>query len=266
MLEKLWEIAEGQDPVVAVALHDGHELREEVAAIMALSEADRLREEDPYTGTWTGLASTRLIPCRSRFEVDLNRARKRAIYRTPEDAWGLEVWKRPLPDDVVDRSLADYDAFYAEGHRILSEMVRRHGYFVVLDLHSYNHRRGGKDGDPADPQANPEVNVGTGTLDRKRWGDLVDRFISDLRSFEFLGRNLDVRENVRFRGGHFSRWIHENFSGCGCCLAIEFKKFFMDEWTGELIPEESGAISRALRSTLAGLNEQLEKAPPVRSV
>ena len=263
--ETLWEIALGQEPVVATALHDGHELREEVSAIMALSDADRLREEDPYTGGWTEVASTRLIPRRSRFEVDLNRPRERAVYRTPDDCWGLEVWKKPPPDDLVERSLADYDAFYARTHRILSEMERRHGHFVVLDLHSYNHRRGGPDASPDDPEANPEVNIGTGSLDRARWGHLVDRFIHDLTGFAWLGRNLDVRENVRFRGGHFSRWIHENFPHSACCLAVEFKKLFMDEWTGQLKPEEFEASRQALHSTLPGLSKGLAETPPAAS-
>ncbi len=229
--------------------------------MMVLPESDRLREEDPYTGIWTSVATTQLIARHSRFEVDLNRSRSRAVYRIPEDAWGLEIWQTPPPDDLVERSLADYDAFYAETHRVLSEMERRYGRFVVLDLHSYNHRRGGKGAAPDDPHANPEVNVGTRTLDRKRWGHLVDRFIRDLSGFDFLGRSLDVRENVRFRGGHLSEWVHANFPDSACCLAIEFKKFFMDEWTGELDPEEFEAIPQALRATLPGLNAALEAAP-----
>jgi N-formylglutamate amidohydrolase len=263
--EPRWEIVLGDDPVIATALHDGHELREEVAAIMALSDAGRLREEDPYTGSWTTVATTRVVPRRSRFEVDLNRPREGAVYRTPDDAWGLEVWQRPPPDELVERSLADYDAFYAEVHGILSEMERRHGRFVVLDLHSYNHRRGGPDAEPDDPEANPEVNVGTGSLDRARWGHLVDRFISDLQGVPVLGRSLDVRENVRFRGGHLSKWIHRNFPSSGCCLAVEFKKFFMDEWTGQLKPAQHEASREALRATLAGLHEGLAQAGPAAS-
>ena len=265
MSDNLWEIVEGPEPIVAVALHDGHELREEVEAITALSPAERLREEDPFTGLWTRLAGTRFVVRRSRFEVDLNRPREGAVYRTPEDAWGLDLWKTPPPDDLVDRSLAEYDAFYAEAHRVLSAMERRHGRFVVLDFHSYNHRRGGTDAAPADAEANPEVNVGTGTLDRERWGDLVDRFIGDLQAGEVPGRTLDVRENVRFRGGHFSRWVHEHFPGSACCLAIEFKKFFMDEWTGELIALEFDAVTEALRSTLVGLSASLDRTPPART-
>ncbi|MGD8486566.1 MAG: N-formylglutamate amidohydrolase [Chloroflexota bacterium] len=251
------QIADGQEPIVATAVHNGHELRPEVAALIALPEADRLREEDPFTGIWTSVVTNQLVALRSRFEVDLNRPRDKAVYREPADAWGLRLWREELPPEVVERSLQEYDAFYAETARICSELERRYGRFVVLDLHSYNHRRQGPDAPADDPQANPEVNVGTGSMDRDRWGGLVDRFMADLRAHEFLGRQLDVRENVRFQGGYLSRWIHEQYPESGCCLAIEFKKFFMDEWTGVLSPEEYEAIPQALEATLPGLLESL---------
>jgi len=153
--------------------------------------------------------------------------------------------------------LAEYDAFYAELERILSEVRRRHPLFVVYDLHSYNHRRDGADAPAADPEANPEVNVGTGTLDRERWAPVVDRFIHDLSAFDYLGRQLDVRENVKFRGGHLSNWIHATFPDSACVLAIEFKKFFMDEWTGQLNEKAHSAIGRGLQQTVSGVLEGL---------
>ena len=103
----------------------------------------RRREEDPYTSCWTTIAPNRVIALHSRFEVDLNRPRESAVYRSPEDAWGLEVWKSPPPEDLLARSLANYDAFYAELDRLYGSLVQQHGRFLVLDLHTYNHRRHG---------------------------------------------------------------------------------------------------------------------------
>ena len=252
-----WWIQDGDSPLVATAIHDGHRLRDEVSEALALSEEERLREEDPYTGGWTSVAETRIIARYSRFQVDLNRPREKAVYRRPEDAWGLPLWRHEPAEALVQRSLAEYDAFYAELKRVLSEVQRRHPLFVVYDLHSYNHRRGGPDAPAADPQANPEVNVGTGTLDRERWAPVVDRFIGDLKRFDYSGRQLDVRENVKFRGGHLSGWIHSGFADSACVLAIEFKKFFMDEWTGRVDERACEAIGRALRSTVPGVLEAL---------
>jgi N-formylglutamate amidohydrolase len=256
---KIWRIQAGESPLAAAAIHDGHELRAEIEERMALSEAGRLREEDPFTAQWTGVADTRITALRSRFEVDLNRPRETAVYLKPEDAWGLEVWKTGPSPEIVARSLAEYDAFYSEARKLLAGLERRHGRFVVFDLHSYNHRREGPEGPPADPAMNPEVNIGTGTMNRKRWAPLVDRFIADLRAFDFLGRHLDVRENVKFRGGQFSRWIHQTFPESGCALAVEFKKFFMDEWTGKPDSAQLEAIRQALESTRAGVLEVLRR-------
>jgi hypothetical protein len=252
-------IQQGEGPLVATAIHDGHRLRNEVAQALALSEDERLREEDPYTGAWTGVAETRIVVHHSRFQVDLNRPRERAVYRRPEDAWGLHLWHDEPEEALIQQSLAEYDAFYAELKRVLSAVRARQPLFVVYDLHSYNHRRDGADAPAADPQANPEVNVGTGNFDRERWAPVVDRFIRDLSGFDFMGRRLDVRENVKFRGGHLSNWIHDNFADSACVLAIEFKKFFMDEWTGRLDGNAHEAIDQALRSTVPGVLEALNE-------
>jgi N-formylglutamate deformylase len=244
-------------PVVATAIHDGHGLRPEVAGRLAIDEATRLREEDPYTGRLAAVAPTWMVPVRSRFEVDLNRPRDRAVYREPRDAWNLEVWSEPCDEELIARSLTQYDAFYVLLERVLRERERRNGRFVVLDLHSYNHQREGADGATADPALNPEINVGTGTVDRARWGALVDRFCADLSARRVRGHALDVRENVKFRGGAMAAWIHRTFPTTGCALAIEIKKTFMDEWSGRLDEVHLGELARALQATLPGLVESL---------
>ena len=99
---------------------------------------------------------------------------------------------------------------------LFRDLQERHGRFFVFDLHAYNHRRAGPDAPAADPEANREVNIGTGTMDRAYWAPVVDRFIADLRSFDFLGRHLDVRENVKFVGRGFPRFVHETFPRTGC--------------------------------------------------
>jgi N-formylglutamate deformylase len=257
MVDPLVMLQEESGPVVATAIHDGHAVRDEVARKLALDEATRLREEDPFTGRLAKVAPTWLVPIRSRFEVDLNRPRDQAVYRCSDDAWGLELWTEPCGEELFARSLAQYDSFYALLERVLRERERRHGRFVVLDVHSYNHRRGGADGPAADPATNPEVNVGTRTVDRARWGALVDRFCADLSACQVRGHALDVRENVAFMGGEMSAWIHRTFPATGCALAIELKKTFMDEWSGRVDDAHLAELGRALEATLPGLVESL---------
>jgi hypothetical protein len=194
----------------------------------------------------------------------MNRARERAIYRTPHDAWGLPVWREPLPTAVRHRSLRLHDRFYADLFGVLSRTGAGGRPFVVLDLHSYNHRRNGPGTPAADPLMNPEINIGTGSLDRDRWGNLVDRFMTDFASVDVEGRRLDVRENVRFRGGHLSRWVHATFPGQACCLAVEVKKFFMDEHSGAIDPPVWAGVHEALAATIPGVLDELETLRTVR--
>ena len=254
----IWTLYDNGGPLVAAAIHDGHEIRRELQPYLVVGDEDRLREEDPYTGSWTEIAGVRLVASRSRFEVDLNRPREKAVYQTPEDAWGLRVWQSELPYPIVRRSLEEYDGFYAAARRLFDKLVAEWGHFVVLDLHSYNHRRDGPSSIPADSKANPEVNIGTKTMDRGYWGTLVDRFILDLGSFDLLGTLLDVRENIKFYGGWFPQFIHENYPRCGCAIAVEFKKIFMDEWTGSLYGEIHAALRKALSCTVDGMLDELK--------
>jgi hypothetical protein len=179
---------------------------------------------------------------------------------TPDDAWGLNVWNSELPPEIAVRSQAGYDAFYAALRELYSRLAASHRRFIVFDLHTYNHRRDGPGSPEADPLANPQVNVGTGTMaDRSVWAPVIDRFVADLSAFEFPTGPLDVRENIRFRGGHHGLWAHETFSDAACVLSIEVKKFFMDEWTGEVDQLLHREVGRALDSTVPGVLEELAR-------
>ncbi len=251
-----FSILQGTGPIVATAIHSGHTLRPEVAACMALSDADRRREEDPYTDRLTRPFSTQIVVDRSRFEVDLNRKPEEAVYLTEDQAWGLKVWAELPGPDVVAGSLAVHEEFYGRVGSLLDE-VASVGPFVVLDLHSYNHRRGGRNASPAPVAENPDVNIGTGSLDHERWGALVDRFAIDLS--EGLSSSVTIAENVRFQGGFFSQWVNERYAGRGCALALEFKKTFVDEWTDELDEVAVGGLIDALSGTVEGIVQELSR-------
>ncbi|MFO7901406.1 MAG: N-formylglutamate amidohydrolase [Planctomycetota bacterium] len=260
MTDQIWRLRRGNGPLVACAIHNGHHVRPEIQHFLALDDEERLREEDPFTGIWTHVTPTRIIGLRSRFQVDLNRPRGKAVYRTPADAWQLKVWKEDLPDAIINHSLAEYDLFYRTLRELYTELAERHGGFVVYDLHTYNHRREGPEQPAADPKPNPQVNIGTATLaNPERFGRLVSRFMHDLAEYDFPTGKLDVRENENFHGGHHPRWAHEKFPGAACVIAIEVKKFFMDEWSGEADMVLVDAIGRALRATIPGVLEEFEQ-------
>jgi N-formylglutamate deformylase len=261
-----WSTSLGAGAVMATAIHDGHLVRPDVASALLLTDEERLREEDPGTGAWTVIAPTRIVVHRSRFEVDLNRPLEGCVYRTPDEAWGLAVWREAPSAELIARSRTEHRAFYGHVRSVCDRLVALHGRFVVLDLHSYNHRRGGSDAPWDDPGANPDINLGTGSMDRELWSPVVEAFLDALRGREIDGRALDVRENVRFRGGWFSQWIHENYPEQGCALAVEVKKFFMDEWTGAPFPEVARQVQDALAATVAPIEAALARVSPTGSI
>ena len=256
-----WRTEFGDSPLMAAALHDSGAVRAEVAAVLKLDAQQRCYEEDPYTAAWTAIAPTRIIAGRSRFEFDLNRPRDTAVYLNAADAWGLDCWHSPPAPEMVARSLAAYDDFYAHLRLLLERLLVRHERVVVFDLHSFNHRRDGREAPPADPADKPEINLGTRSMDRAFWAPVVDSWLRAMCDYNYLDRRLDVRENVNFFGGHFPTWIHAQFPRRVCVLAVEVKKFFMDEWTGELDERQHDAIGKALAHGAETVSKVLQSWP-----
>lgn len=245
--QRWWTVQQGPGRVVATAIHDGHDLRPDVAEAMALPDEERRREEDPFTGEAVVGVPTHIVAHRSRFEFDLNRPPEQAVYETAEQSWGLQVWK----EECAKQPLADSLAIHAEYFRMLGALLdgvaARHERFVLIDVHSYNHRREGPGAPPTPQEKAPDINIGTFSMPREHWAFLIDPLTDALRDFDFNGRKLDVRENVAFQGkGYQTRFVHERYPLRGCAIALEFKKFYMDEWTGEPDREELAAMRRVV--------------------
>lgn len=196
--------------VVFTTVHSGHDLRPEVAERMILPEDDRFREEDPFTDAIARGVGSGIVMHRARFEVDLNRPRATAVYMEPGQCWGLDVRRGGrLDEDVAERSRQVHDAWYAELGRRLDVLAAR-GPYAVFDVHSFNHRRDGADAGPAPQEQNPDVNVGTGSLDREPWIPVVDAFMDS------MARPLQVDgEYAAFRRRSTSDDVRSNMSAGG---------------------------------------------------
>ena len=255
----LWRVSRGEGPVVATAIHDGHALRPEVREAIKLADGDRLREEDPHTGQAVEDVPNHVIAARSRFEFDLNRAADEAVYCTPEQCWGLDIWRAPPSEALVARSLDFHAGFYRMIAGLLDEVAAEHARFVLLDVHSYNHRRGGADAPPTPQAEAPDINIGTFSMPRDLWAPVLEPIMERMRAFDFNGRRLDVRENVAFPGkGELARFVHARYPGRGCAIALEFKKFYMDEWTGEPDPAELAAMRAFIAASAQAAAEALQ--------
>jgi hypothetical protein len=236
-------------PLLATAIHAGHHMPSELLDICGISEADRLREEDPHTDEIARLFPNNMVLRSSRFAVDLNRAPEKAIYLQPEDCWGLPARTRPVPESLLAKLRADYYAWYDLLRYEIERLLQMHPFIVVLDLHSFNHRRGGPDA-PCDPQENnPDIIIGRSNLTEKHY-QAAGALRELLDGAPYLGKALDCRLDVKFSGGNMSRWLNSRYPDRLICLAIEFKKTFMDEWSGEVDQTAFASLKQLFHSSV----------------
>jgi len=254
-----WLVHKENGPVLATAVHAGHQIRDELKPFLHADEHKLHRDEDPMTGVWAAAGDNIFVNYRSRFEVDLNRSRELALATEPEHTWGQKIWHKSPPSEMIERSLRQHDFFYAMMKIWLEDMIRQHGKILVLDIHSYNHRRDGEDAPPAPQAENPDIDLGLTTLDHDQFGPVAEAMTEGLSALPCGNRQLDVRSNVRYPdGGYWPEWVFANFGQDVCTISLEYKKFYMDEWTGQC----SLPVANDLK---AGLNHALKQSRKVLS-
>jgi hypothetical protein len=134
-----------------------------------------------------------------------------------------------------------------------------HKRFVIFDFHSYNHRRNGPDKPEADSPDNPQINLGTGSMDRKYWTPVVNAFLKFISGKVINNKPVDIRENIKIKGGYLAQWVHDNFPETGCVLSIECKKVFMDEWSGKVNSKMLDEYKRLFASSAEPVLSALKK-------
>ena len=155
-----YHIYKSQSPIWSFAIHDGHYIDKVLEPYLLLNTKDRLREEDPFTSIIAELPTNQLIVSTSRFQTDLNRNDENAIYLSPTQAWRLHVWHDELPNKYIDELLNIYHTTYNTIKNHIKETIDRYGYFIILDIHSYNAKRLNKDQE-IDEVSDPQINMGT---------------------------------------------------------------------------------------------------------
>jgi len=227
-------------PYVCGAVHDGHQFRKELWENCLHTEYERWYEEDPETKNMVNSHPIVIAGCDSRFEYDLNRAPKDAIFET---AWGKQLWKQPLPDIEKAKSLVKHVNFYSVVHALISKLEDRFGVAIVYDMHSYNWKRWNREV--------PTWNLGTSNIDNKRFGNEVESWRKLLESIE-LPNNIQRSAliNDTFQGnGYFLKYITKNFNNT-LVLATEIAKIYCDENKQIIYPEVVSEVQKQLKDIL----------------
>lgn len=216
------------------AIHAGNRIRDELRDAVAVKPADQYREEDPGTEKFIQDFPIQIIALDSRFEYDLNRASDRAVYLTPDMAWGLTIWKRSLTEAEINVSLAKHHEFHHLMDILTDFLVRQHDQSFIFDIHSYCYQR--EERLPWYVDNKPVINLGTEAINQNVFGEPIKNFITHLSQISVDGRRISVAENDVFKGGYLARRLCARNQDQLAVFAIEFKKIFMDEWSGEFYP------------------------------
>jgi uncharacterized protein (TIGR02421 family) len=224
-------------PYVCTAIHDGSNLRAELNDKMALSDYERWYEEDPHTADFITSMPITLVGNDSRYEYELNR--KEPVY---DEAWGKQVWKKPLSKKQESISRLKHENYYRVTHALIKKIESLFGAALIYDVHSYNHKRWDRDV--------PVFNIGAEKIDKKKYGKYVDNWREELEAIELKGINVEAKINDVFYGrGYNLEYITTNFNNT-LVLATEISKIYCDEETGEIYPQVIKNIQAKLKKAI----------------
>lgn len=257
-LELNYHIRTTDSPLWSFAIHDGHQMSPLLLPYLNVDEQTRLREEDPFTATIGELSINQLVVGTSRFQLDVNRNVDDSVYLKPEQAWGLDVWREDLPQTYLDILYRQHRSFYQTIESHLERTIQKYGYFIVLDIHSYNCKRDGA-AEPINELRDPQINLGT-TYIHPKWRELTDLLVAFIQSQSLYDKEIDIRENIKFKGGNLSRHLNELYADEGCVWSIEFRKDFMNEWTGEPDVQQVATCKQLMINTVQNLKNYIPHA------
>ncbi len=228
------------EPAMSAAIHDGGNFRKELVDNCLLSKSERYYEEDPYTGSFISQQAITLIGHDSRYEYDLNRNFDECVYET---AWGKEIWKQPLSEQMITTSKKKHAQFYRIVSAIVEALVEDFGQCIVYDNHSYNYKR-------HERKDLPVFNLGTSSVKSEKWRPVINTWLHALKNMSVDGSDITAAENDIFYGkGFLAGHCHGLYDNV-LVLATESKKVFMDELTGEADQRVLPSMQKAYNETI----------------
>jgi hypothetical protein len=227
-------------PFACAAIHDGHQFRKELWGQCLHTAYERWYEEDPATKSMIQSQPIVIAGLDSRFEYDLNRSPETAIY---SDAWGKQLWKSQLSDELREKSLKKHANFYKITKALIAKLETKFGVCVVYDMHSYNWKRWEREV--------PTWNLGTSNVDQNRFGASIEEWRSLLEQTPLPNEiPSTAKVNDTFQGnGYFLKYITQHFKNT-LVLATEIAKVYCDELDQILYPEVVLAVENHLKSAI----------------
>src|SRR5262249_29499494 len=122
------------EPLVGLATHAGHLVREELQMKMAMEDVERRVEEGPGTDEFVANYPIQMIALDSRYEYDIDRPREESVYLKPFQSWGKKVWRTPPTKDELNICFQKYDEFHELFDYLVGEFVTMFERVLCLDF------------------------------------------------------------------------------------------------------------------------------------
>ena len=225
---------------VCAAVHDGHQFRKELWDNCLHSAYERWYEDDPATKEMIASQPIVIAGLDSRFEYDLNREPDIAIY---DDAWGKQLWKEPLSDEMKEKSMAKHHAFYKVVDTLIQKLESMHNVCIVYDMHSFNWKRWSREV--------PTWNLGTKNIDQERFEDTIEAWRQSLSEMK-LPNSIKSKAAINdtfYGNGYFLKFISSSFENT-LVLATEIAKVYCDENEQVLYPDVIACIKTELKARI----------------
>jgi len=234
---------EAYTPFICTSVHSGHRLRTTLINKCALTEKERLYEEDPFTDQLIQAMPITLMAKDSRYEYDLNRPVANCIYNK---AWGKTVWSKRPSNKERQVSVFKHQQFYRVLDALVTAIEKQFGAAMIFDVHSYNHMRRNDE--------TPTFNLGTEQIDLDRWQPVVELALNRLAKLELPNMPVSAKDNAVFYGrGYMISHVNSRFQNT-LVLPLEIKKVFMDELSGELYPLVMQALNEQFKQCLVDIS------------
>lgn len=226
-------------PFLCTAIHDGANLRSELQQKIALDDYERWYEEDPFTGLFIDSMPITIIGNDSRFEYDLNRDPKNAIY---EEAWGKKVWKKKLSKSDNEKSMSKHAEYYSVLKSLVFALESDFGSCLLFDMHSYNFKRWEREV--------PLFNIGIENVDDKKFNSIINNWKNNLEQITLPNELTQCTINDVFYGRGYNAIFIKNEFNNTLVLPTEVKKIYCDEETGVEYPEVIQSLQIQLKDAI----------------
>lgn len=216
-------------PYVAVALHDGHQIRKDICDKFLLTDRKRSLQEDAYTAAMIKDLPITIIAHDSKFEYDLDEHPRQAIRL---ESNGMGVWSPELSNDDKANSLEKHNRFYRVVLNLLIKLEELYGNTIFYDIHARS-----------DNGANPVFAIGVKNLDMTVYNNAVAQWQEILLKMALpIQREITCETTEEMHSnGFFAHYIKEN-SLSSVAISTYITKVFCDENAGILFPEVLEAI------------------------